>query len=185
MIGSLEQFEKEDLFFRNAMAVEVSKGFMGYWVECEKEGSENYVDERLMHPALLDAWIECVVASTNTELQRGGRRQKLFLTSCGRYLSRAAAGILKMAWEAIQNVRAANFESYVMGDEKRRAGCGSSERITTMTAWVPSVEKLYLAMREECFWENMARRLGPVLHCFVPSCSLVERSFQMLERTGV
>lgn len=61
MNGSLGKFEKEGLYRRNMMAVEVQEKFMGYLVLCEKDGKRSYADRAVMHLARSEAWTACSV----------------------------------------------------------------------------------------------------------------------------
>lgn len=78
-------------------------------------------------------------------------------------------------------MHAAEFDTDGMGNEEERAVCVESERVVTVAMWVPSAERLYLAVREENFSESMTRRLGAVLDCFQASCSADEWSLGMLK----
>lgn len=106
-----------------------------------------------MHNARLVAWVGCIVTTMYTEVGRGRRKQTLPATLYGRSLRRAVARILKGTWEAVKIVRTAKFHNDDTKDEKGRAVCGKSERITIVALWVPSAEMLYLAVRENFFEE--------------------------------
>lgn len=85
----------------------------------------------------------------DTEVERGGQRQKLFTTLYGMYLRCAVAGTWKVAWKAVRDVYAAKFDNIDMRDDEGRAVCANSKSIATVTVGVLSTDKLYLAVREE------------------------------------
>lgn len=76
--GRLEKFEKENLQFENAMALEMLEEFKGCRVEWERDENRNYVNRTVKHLVLLDAWIGYIMTTTSTEIGRGGQRHMLF-----------------------------------------------------------------------------------------------------------
>lgn len=74
----LKGFDGKDLYFRNAMVVEVLEDFMSYRVETESDREKYYVDRTVMDLARLDAWISCVVRAMYTGFGRGLQIQLLF-----------------------------------------------------------------------------------------------------------
>lgn len=62
----------------------------------------------------------------------------------------------------MKDVQAAVFDNGGVEDEKARVVYGTSERTATVELWIPSAEKLYLAVREKYFLESTARQLGAV-----------------------
>lgn len=72
------------------------------------------------------------MTNTDTRIGRDGRRQTLFSALYGRYLRRAVADILKVAWKAVKNVHAAKFDIDGMGDEEGKAVGWNSERIMAL-----------------------------------------------------
>lgn len=64
-------------------------------------------DGTVLHLVRPDALNACVVATMDTEEGRSVQGQMLFKTLCGRYLRRAVAGILRVAWEVVKDVHAA------------------------------------------------------------------------------
>lgn len=63
-----------------------------------------------------------------------------------------------MAWEAVKDVNAAEFDNGGMWNKEGRAVCENLERIVTVQQWGPSAKRLYLAVREEYLSTNMTRR---------------------------
>lgn len=145
--SGLEEFGEKSLYLKNAVAVEMMEKFIGYWMKWHSDRNKFYVDGTVMHLARLDAWISCVVMTIDIEVRRGGRRQTLFSVSHGRYLHRAVGSVLKMAWEALKDIHAAEFDNDGMGDGKERAMCGNSEGLATVALLVVFAERFYLAVR--------------------------------------
>lgn len=117
----------------------------------------------------------------NDEVEQARQRQRLFVAMYGRCLRRAVAEILKVTWEAVKDMSAAKFDIDGMEIEVGSGVCGSSEKVAVAALWVSPAEKLYLAMRENYFLENVMRRLGAVRRCFVAPCGRDERLFEMLK----
>lgn len=163
---SLEEFQKEDIYFKNDMAVEVLKKFMGYRVKLERDGEISYVDGTLMPFALLDSWMEFVLTTMDTEISRDGKQQTMFSLLYGKYLRRAVASLLKVGWEAVRDAQDGNFDNDGTSDEEEKTECGTLKRIATVAVCVPSVKKLYLAVRKEYILENTTKLLGAVLDFF-------------------
>lgn len=101
------------------------------------------------------------------------------------YLRLAVARILKVACEEMKNVRAAESDSNCMEGKEWRGVCGNSGRIANVPLWVPSVQKLYLALWEEYFLKSMTRQTRPAPDCFAASSRPDQRSFETLESFGV
>lgn len=70
----------------------------------------------------------------------------------------------------MKNVQAAELDSNGTGDGEERTVGGGAERIATVAPWVACAEKLYLALRKKYSLENVIRRLGAVLDCYVACC---------------
>lgn len=182
------EFKEPDLYFKNAVAIQVLEHFIGYRVECERNGRKTYVDGTVMHLARLDAWVACVVKSMNADAGRGGQRQMVFSTLYAEYLPRAVDCILKTAWETVKAEHGGEFENNGVRGEEEREVTGNSERRATIAMWVPSTQKLHLAVKETYFMRNMTRHLGAVLDCYIASCrpedSMFERATEVNEAEG-
>lgn len=85
------------------------------------------------------------------DVKVGDKRQMLSTTLYGRYLHSVLPDVLRVAWEAVRNVHAVEFENDGIRNLMRRAMCGISEKTATLALWVSSVEKLYLAVPESHF----------------------------------
>lgn len=95
--GNLENFEIADLCFKNAKLLELLEEFMGYRVELEEYVNKNYLGGTVVHLGRLDARIECVVTTIDTEIGGGKRKQRMLTTLYGRYLRPAVADKWKVA----------------------------------------------------------------------------------------
>lgn len=97
----MEKFEKYNLYFANVIKMGRLEEPIEYRMECEKVANENYVDGTFTHLARTDAWTDCEASTTDTEVERDGQRQKSLPTLYGRYMRRAVASVLSVAWEAV------------------------------------------------------------------------------------
>lgn len=57
----------------------------------------------------------------------------------------------------MKDVYAAKFDGNYMGVKETRPVSGGSKRVATVTLWVQSAEKLYLAMRKDFFLGSMIK----------------------------
>lgn len=69
-----------------------------------------------------------------------------------RYLRVAVAGIPKVTWNVVKDLYVEEFDNKGFADEEGSAMCENLKRLAAVVLQVPSAEKSYLAMREECFW---------------------------------
>lgn len=109
------------------------------------------------------------------------QRQILVTTLYGRYLRRTGPGILNTAWQVVKNVHAGKLDNDGLGGGNGRAMYGKLERTATVALWIPSAEKLYLAVRDKYPLKNMTRRPRVVLNCLVACCRSDDGMFEMLK----
>lgn len=125
------------------------------------------------------------MATVNTEIGRGRHRQTFFSKVYGSYLRLAVADILKRVCKTVRDVHTLQFDYDGMRAEEKRAGCRNFGKTATVALGLISAEKLYLAVRRECFLEKMTERLAAVLNCPVALCSPYEKMNERLKSTGL
>lgn len=98
----------------------------------------------------LREWVAdpCALSTINTRVQREGQKQTLLTALYGTYLCHTVTRILKVAWKAVKDVHAAELCKRGMRDEDGEAMCESLERIANVALQIPSVQNMYLAVRE-------------------------------------
>lgn len=77
------------------------------------------MDWKVKRFARLGAWTGCAVTTLNTELERGGREEMLFLTLYETNMRRAPAGILKMGLKLVKDVHAAKIHRAMVWKMKK------------------------------------------------------------------
>lgn len=89
---------------------------------------------------------------------------------------------MKLGWESVKHVHAAELENEGKGNGEGTPVCGSSDRIMNVALRIASAEELCVEKRMRYFLENTKRRLGAVLDCFLPSWRPDEKSFQLVKK---
>lgn len=102
-----------------------------------------------MNLARLDTWIARMVREVDTGMGRSRQRQLPFSILYSKYQPRTVDYIITVTWEDLKNGHALELEKDGLQNGDRREVSPNMDLVATVASCMPSMEKLYLEVREE------------------------------------
>lgn len=168
------------IIFRHDAGPAVYQAFIGFNPLSE---ANTPVDVTVLALARLDAWIASVVELLAETDSRGGRRQKDYADTFGKFLHLATRQLIGSVRQFAEYWHPEEFDvdSENESISARKSFVINMPRTATRVLTLPSVSKTYLAIRADWFNKYVSKMLGHIHDCYIAEFA---EDFKSINRHG-
>lgn len=174
--------EEKMCIFKTTKALEVYHQFLGYRPKMDGTFSTTSI----LSLCRIDAWILTVIEHIDSGEGRGGKRQKVYSDTYGKFLELATSQLIGSISEFVEKwepeeLTVPNCDGSM---EERKRAVLDMPREATKLIYYPSPPQWYISVESSWFKQFITDELGNIHDCYIASISSDFSSIQLLGSRG-